>query len=607
MCGIAGIWAGHSARAFEESVSVVREMMSSLAHRGPDGEGLWIDPQRRCVLGHRRLSVIDPSDPGAQPMQSADGRWVIVQNGEIYNFREFASRLAAKGLAQRGCSDTEVFVNAIALWHTRVFAEVDGMFAVAAFDTATGELLLGRDPFGEKPLYYIELPGGALAFASELHALEQLPGLALALEFDAIAELMMFQYIGAPRTIYRSVRKLPPGHYLRISPGTRASITRYFSFWTGEAEFESRRLGDFADELEALLLSSLERRLVADVPIGAFLSGGVDSSTACALVRQKLGVRLKTFSLGFANTHETEHAAAQAYAAHLGLDHTHRVLDEPATRLLLDLGGLLDEPNADWSCLPVYLLSELARGEVTVTISGDGGDEMFAGYDWYFGPLGHASRSGGRDWVADESYTSALLMTGESVIQRLFGAVPEHLTERLKRMRSDINQPSPGLALRLRRNEAENYLPGAVLAKVDRMSMRHALEVRTPYLSPDVARFASRLPLSALYLEGKGKAVLREVAYRYLPRELVDRPKMGFGIPGRGWAAREIREVAVALLRSDDTRLRVCFGQEVLDQYLDDETDLHRLWTLAMVESWCRRHRPRLPGHDEAIAIESLT
>jgi asparagine synthase (glutamine-hydrolysing) len=312
MCGVAGLFGARSNfHSLDEMASVVTAMARSMAHRGPDTEGIWSDPEGRCVLGSRRLSVIDLSDAGRQPMISADGRHVMAYNGEIYNCDELRPRLRAEGIGFRGHADTEVLVNGIALWGREVLEELDGMFAFAAFDKASGELLLARDPFGEKPLYYVELPAGGLAFASELQALEQLPQFDGEVDADAVAELLMFEYVGAPRSIYRSVKKLPPGHWLRSTPGQPVEIQRYFQFQPGIGEPDARPLGEMADELEDILVRALRRRVVSDVPLGAFLSGGVDSSTVCAVIARKLGLPLKTFSIGFAQAPESEHEVAR--------------------------------------------------------------------------------------------------------------------------------------------------------------------------------------------------------------------------------------------------------------------------------------------------------
>jgi asparagine synthase (glutamine-hydrolysing) len=608
MCGIAGLFHPRTAGvSIEEAPRIVGEMLRTLVHRGPDAEGIWSDPGGRAVLGNRRLSVIDVSEAGHQPMVSFDGRWVIAFNGEIYNFDELRPLLSDAGVSFRGHSDTEVLVNSIALWDVGALSKLDGMFGFAAFDTLTGEILLARDPFGEKPLYYMELPGGGLAFASELCAMESLPFFDGTVSVEAMAELLMFQYIGAPRSIYQSIRKLPPGHWLRAAPGGPPKLQRYFSFQPGLADFDSRPVQELADELEEILVRSIRRRMIADVPFGAFLSGGVDSSTVCALIRKRLGMPLKTFSIGFGGAPESEHGIARSFAEHLGTEHRERVLTPDSTEVLSDLGGMLDEPNADWSCLPVYMLSSFAREQVTVAISGDGGDEMFGGYDRYFEALEkerEQSPGSGSAWKAGDSYyEQGLLTMGENGIAELFGAVPPALAAHLRLLREEINRPPPPLLCRLRRTDVENYLPGAVLAKVDRMSMQHSLEVRTPFLSVDLARFAERLPPGALYRPGTGKLVLREVARRYLPRELIDQPKYGFGLPTE-WAGSRIRGVARRLLGNEESRLRAFFGAGVLDAMLTDPQDTVRWWALSILESWFRHHPAKLPPISRPVVID---
>lgn len=591
MCGVAGLY-DPSGGLMAPAVSTVAAMVATLAHRGPDGEGLWADPQGRCVLGHRRLSVIDVSPAGRQPMPSHDGRWWLVVNGEIYDFEELRPRLP---VAWRGRSDSEVLVNALALRGAGVLEELDGMYAFAAFDTASGELILGRDPFGEKPLYYLETPGGGLAFASELRALEAIPAFDAEVDVAAMAELMLFQYVAAPRTIFVSAKKLLPGHVLRARPGGPLRLERHHAFAVEGGERPARPLAEHADELEELLVRSLRRRLVSDVPLGAFLSGGVDSSTVCALAQRELGRPLPLFTLGFAGHSESEHETAAAFARHLGAEHHVRLVGEDAVEELPALGAWLDEPNADWSCLPVHLLAEQARQRVTVLLSGDGGDEMFAGYPWYAPPL--AADAPERPWRADPAYVDGLLMTRVPAVAALFGGLPDPVAERLEAIRARIDDGSEPLAFRLRRNEVENYLPGAVLAKVDRMSMRHALEVRTPFLSRELARFAARLPVSALHDGRHGKLVLRELASRLLPRPLLELPKRGFGLPGTDWGGGRIRRLARELVLAEDGRLRQCLGP-ALDRFVTGDSDSHRQWTLVLLESWCRHHRAVLPRRE---------
>jgi asparagine synthase (glutamine-hydrolysing) len=606
MCGISGLFnVGATHIRLSEPAAILRGMTERMVHRGPDASGEWTDSQGRCLLGHRRLSIIDTSDAGRQPMTSANGRWVITFNGEIYNFQELRLALAAEGTAVRGRTDTEVLIESIALWGIEALSKLDGMFAFGAFNIESGELLLARDPFGEKPLYYMELPGGGLAFASELQALEQVPGFDNDVSLDAMGEVLMFQYIGAPRTIYRAVKKLPPGHWLSARLDAEPRVGRYFEFLPGASGFDNRPIHGLADELEDILARSIKRRLISDVPLGAFLSGGVDSSTVCALVRKKLGLSLKTFSIGFKGAPESEHEAARAFAGHLGTEHHDRILAPDASEFLLGIGRILDEPNGDSSCMPTYLLSRFARQQVTVALSGDGGDEMFGGYGRYFITLDEESVHGGRGpgiWQPGRAYYSnRILVSTEKYIEELFGFVPDGLTAHVGRLRTQLNQPAPPLFCRLRKTDVDNYMPGAVLPKVDRMSMQHSLEVRTPFLNVELARFAEKLSPDVLYHNGRGKLVLRELAYRYLPKELIDAPKKGFGIPMSRWGRDALLGVASQMLESDDSRLSHALGQEAINRFLKGQRGFggfaaYQVWAIAMLESWLRHHPAKLPA-----------
>ena len=604
MCGIAGLYNfSESVRAPELARSLVRQMITSIAHRGPDAEGVWADHEGRCILGHRRLSIIDTSDAGRQPMGLHDGKWIITFNGEIYNFQELRQELQGLGITFHGRTDTEVLLAGITKWGVEVLPRLDGMFAFAAFNTESGELLLARDPFGEKPLYYMDLPGGGLAFASELHCLELLPGFNSEVSADSMAEVLMFQYVGAPRTIYRSVKKLQPAYWLKLSVGSPPQSRRYFEFAPGRAGFDRRPITDLADELEHLLATSLRRRLISDVPLGAFLSGGVDSSTVCALICKRLGMPLKTFSMGFEGAEESEHEIARQFAEHLGTEHHYQVLRPDTAHFLEDIGSVLDEPNADSSCMPTFLLSEFARSQVTVALSGDGGDEMFGGYGRYFDtlleqrPYGLGAIS---SWTAGDAYYSGRILVFEpSSIEELFGQVPDGLAQHLRGLKEEINKSREELLCVLRKTDVENYMPGAVLSKVDRMSMRHSLEVRTPFLNVALARFAERLAPDVLVRGRHGKLVLRELAYRYLPKHLVDMPKQGFGIPISGWGKKALLSLAERKLMEDGSSLLAILGHNRVHRFLLHQRSgsgfsAYQLWGVMMLESWLRVHSVRL-------------
>jgi asparagine synthase (glutamine-hydrolysing) len=584
----------------------VASMAGAMVHRGPDAHGVWADPEGRCVLGHRRLSIIDTSEAGVQPMLSAGGRRAITYNGEIYNYLDLRAELEGLGSRFRTRTDTEVLLEALANWDVAALPQLDGMFAFAMFDTLTGELFLARDAFGEKPLYYTKLHNGGVAFASELQALERCPGFDPAVDVSAMAEVLSFQYIGAPRCIYRSVKKLEPGHWLKISADGVTSTGRFFEFRPGQAGFVDRPLPDLADELEDILLRSISRRMIADVPLGAFLSGGVDSSTVCALVRKRLNRPLKTFSMGFLDEPDSEHVVARAFAEHLGTEHHEEILTPDISSFLAGIGNILDEPNADSSCLPTYLLSRFARHHVTVAVSGDGGDEMFGGYGRYLATLEEDQRRAAGeigDWWerGQVYYGSRILVSLEADIGELFGFVPEEFAAHVAALREKVDQSGDNLLGELRRTDAENYMPGAVLPKVDRMSMQCSLEVRTPFLNQELARFAERLPPSVLVNGQRGKLVLREIAYRYLPRELVDLPKKGFGLPLSDWAKSSLLDVAGRLLEGPESRISAAFGPEGVQRFLTRQRgtggfSTYQVWSAVMLESWLRAHPAELPS-----------
>jgi asparagine synthase (glutamine-hydrolysing) len=477
--------------------------------------------------------------------------------------------------------------------------KLDAMFAFGHYDTRKRELILARDIFGEKPLYYVDTDN-LFAFASELHPLQNLPGFDPSIDIETIANYLTFQYVPCPDAIYQKAHKLPPSCYLRLRAGKPPEVRRYFNFMTSADQASARPLDDLADELEEILTISLRRRLISDVPLGAFLSGGVDSSTLAALTTKKLNLPLKTFSIGFSGHKESEHFDAAAIARHLGTEHNDQVLDGYPVELGRHIATVLDEPNGDSSCVPTFLVSRHTRQTVTVALSGDGGDELFGGYNRYFVTVDESARNDAGDvpwggWGRGNAYISSrLLINVEPDIERLMGAVPPGLAAKLARMRGEIDQDSRPLINVVREVDAHNYLPGAVLAKVDRMSMQHSLEVRAPLLGLDVAKFAMKLSAADCYGSQQGKLVLKRVASRYLPIEWLQRPKRGFGIPIDMWGKGSLLPATRSLLEAPECRLQDWIERKRLIaslDHLDQAFHPYQCWALFVLEIWLRHHK----------------
>jgi asparagine synthase (glutamine-hydrolysing) len=529
MCGIG---AALALRA-EVGVELLRERVAQLAthqaHRGPDGAGSW-DDGRLCALSHRRLAVIDLSPAGAQPMGDPGGRYTVSYNGELYNFRELRAELESYGHQFRSRSDTEVLLAAYAEWGLECLTRLDGMFAFALWDAAKRQLLLARDRAGEKPLFYTRRDGMFLA-ASELRALAALPGSAPRLDARGVFDYLALRYVPAPHSVLEDVQAVEPGCALTVQADGRTQRVPFFVF-DRAVDPKPQPIEQTADALEEALLRSIERRLISDVPLGAFLSSGVDSSLVCALAARRLNRELRTFCAGFDGAASDETAAARRIAEALGLPHQSYVLSsDDLLGAVKNFGRHLDEPNGDRSCVPVYLLSREMRREVTVAVSGDAGDELFCGYPRYAGFDRLRAERAPAD-ALEGYFESALPVFAPSLLKTLF---PEEYAG----WRETFLQAYAPVAMRAGWNEAQrlsvldfhSYLPGAVLAKVDRMSMRHALEVRTPFLEPEVMRIAAALAPEQCPARGVLKPVLREVLARHLDPQLVPDAKTGFGMP----------------------------------------------------------------------------
>ncbi|HZB84866.1 MAG TPA: asparagine synthase (glutamine-hydrolyzing) [Rubrobacteraceae bacterium] len=605
MCGIAGFLSPGGTR--EEAGQTMRGMINTLVHRGPDDGGVWEDARAGIALGNRRLSIVDLSPEGHQPMHSASGRYVLAFNGEIYNFWALREELEGLGHRFRGHSDTEVMLAAFTQWSLeRALERFNGMFAFALWDREERCLHLARDRLGEKPLYYGWM-GGAFLFGSELKALRAYPHFKGEISRDALTLYLRHNYIPVPYTIYEGISKLPPGTQMSIdAAGNSSEPTPY---WSAKEAAEYGVANPFrgseaeaADELDGLLRDSVRLRMVADVPLGAFLSGGVDSSTVVALMQAQSDRPVKTFSIGFYEDEYSEAEHAKAVAQHLGTEHTELyVTPEEAMAVIPKLPTLYDEPFSDSSQIPTYLVSELARKHVTVSLSGDGGDELFAGYNRYFWgrSIWHKIR-----WMppvlrgtAAEALVAISPQGWDRVFKKLGPVLPSKLRQRMPGDRlhklagmltvenpeamylhlvSLWKHPSsmvvggsepptvltdpgrwadlPDFTQRMMYLDTVTYLPDDILVKVDRASMGVSLEGRVPFLDHRLVEFAWQVPLRMKIRDGKSKWLLRQVLDKYVPKELIERPKMGFGVPIDAWLRKPLRGWAEALL--DEKRLR---------------------------------------------------
>jgi asparagine synthase (glutamine-hydrolysing) len=636
VCGIAGLFDFRRQSGIEDVKRHVTDMADALRHRGPDQGGAWADEGAGIALGHRRLSIQDLSPAGAQPMASACGRFVLVYNGEGYNAGDLRTELAAAGVTFRGHSDTEVLAEGFSAWGVeQTVARFNGMFAFAVWDRQARQLVLGRDRLGIKPLYWTAR-GGRLMFASELKAMRAVPGWDPALNRDAVAAFLRHNYIPAPHTIYQGVFKLEPGHLLTVdAEGTCCDRTYWNARDVALADRVDIGEAEAVQRLEALLTDAVQRQMVSDVPLGAFLSGGVDSSVVVALMRAR-GANVRTFSIGFdeGGYDESQHAAQ--VARHLGTDHTELRFSE---RHLLDLvprmALVYDEPFGDSSQLPTLLLSQLARSHLTVALTGDGGDEVFAGYNRYFwgrklrrltavpAPVrGLAARmltavpTQTWDGVAklaparlrvpqagDKAHklASVLTLNDMGLYRRLVShwEQPDRIVQGGHEPASPLWDDSwitdfPDPVARMQALDTVTYLPDDILTKVDRASMAVSLETRVPLLDHRVVEFAWTLPRHLLVRNGGGKWLLRQVLHRHVPSALVERPKMGFGVPIGQWLKGPLRDWAEDLLnprRMEQTGLlNAAPITRCWDEHLSGQRNWqYPLWDVLMLESW-RRH-----------------
>ncbi|MGN6527460.1 MAG: asparagine synthase (glutamine-hydrolyzing) [Burkholderiaceae bacterium] len=640
MCGIVGIWS----RAVRDGAGPVREMMAALRHRGPDSDGMWTSPDGEVVFGHLRLAIVDLTIEGAQPMKSRSGRYWIVYNGEIYNHMELREQLG--DVPWRGHSDTETLLEAVERWGLEgALKACVGMFAIALWDAQARTLSLARDRMGEKPLY-LGRGNGTLAFASELRAMRHVPGLDLSLDLDALREFARTGYIAAPASAYRSVRKVSPGTILTLRGVDDAGVES--AYWTmpapsGHVEAQAMRMSDdeWLDELSSRLERSVAGQLLSDVPLGAFLSGGIDSSLVVAMMQRASSTPVRTFAMGMDAIGDDESVHAARVARHLGTEHTTLMVQpEDVIGVVADIGRIYDEPFADSSQVPTVLLSRLTRRSVTVALSGDAGDELFGGYNRHLiaarlepmlksAPLWlRRSAAACLDAIPARVWDGA---ASSSLVRRAV-AVPQNLSEKMSRIAGFVSAPDPKQAYRravsqwlddgsipVRETPREvrlaacddaaipqqmmfwdmqTYLPDDILVKVDRAAMSCSLETRVPFLDHRVVELALRMPMHQKIRQGKTKWILRELLHRHVPRELTERPKHGFSLPIAQWLRGPLRDWAESLLQPRSLERSGIWVPQRIDalwrEHLSGRFNHQRaLWTVLMLQSWLQGEAAR--------------
>lgn len=584
MCGIAGVVNGpYNKQKLEEQLTQVN---AQLIHRGPDDAGMWLSSDGCTGFAHRRLSIIELTEKAHQPYRKEGKSFVLVFNGEIYNFKELKEELEDLGCDIDANSDTEVLYAALITWGVSALPKLDGMFAFAFYDEVKKELLLARDNFGEKPLYYCSI-GKGIAFASELTALIRLDGFDNTINENSVAQYLFLQYVDAPSTIFTNAKKLEPGTFLVVKDGTIVEKSTYYEF-SPEENLINRDIETLADELEEILLDSIRKRLIADVPIGAFLSGGVDSALVVALIRKKLKLPLKTFSIGFSDTDATEHQFAREIAEFLGCEHHEKILSPKELEIATDIMNALDEPNADTSCLPYYLLSQFASKHIKVAITGDGADELFAGYS-RFSETVALNKSGIPVKIGQSYYDSHLCVWPEDdITSSIKGRVFQF--QRVKdELYAEVDKPEGTILNKLRCTDLKHYLPGSVLSKVDRMSMQFGLEVRTPFLNKAIAEFAQKLSEQELLETTSGKRVLKVLAKRYLPAEWIDRKKMGFSVPyDKAWE-NKLRENIKSFSSQSQISYDTWFVKGSINKLVDKQ-NLFQLWSAFVLLNYLKRY-----------------
>ena len=628
MCGIAGFC--NYGKNWKENIDRMNEKMY---HRGPDGVGVWASEDATVVLGHRRLSIVDLTPSGAQPMLSNNERYVIAYNGEIYNYKEIKERLLSekKEIAFKGTSDTEVLLEAISVYGLEeTLRQAKGMFAIALYDRKEQTLFLARDRVGEKPLYYGYLPGGAFVFGSDLNSIKALDGFTNEIDRGVLRDYFRYGYIAAPYTIYENIYKLQPGKFLKIkSPFNKEEIYTYWSMQEtarkGQDNLFQGSYEEAREELERLLKDSVRGQMVADVPVGAFLSAGIDSSTIVSLMQSLSERKVRSFTIGMWDEKFNEATVAKEIAACLGTEHTELyITEEDAKQVIPGLADMFGEPFADSSQIPTYLVSKMTREHVTVSLSGDGGDELFCGYNTY--------TSVDRIWNKTNKIPSVIRKPASGFLGLVAGSRQGAMATRARLLGADSiedmylrSEIGEGFQIqkKIKNNNSYQtimetypagylaepqhnlmlmdllmYHPDDILNKVDRTAMAVSLETRVPMLDRDVVEFAWRLPLSYRKENGVTKRILRDILYQYVPKELMERPKKGFSIPLHKWLKEPaLREWAEALIARETLRRQNLLEEEVVWQLWTDyiQRDIWRpqIWYILMFQEWMQQEERR--------------
>ena len=614
MCGFAGI-----CQSNENYIEEITRMCDAITHRGPDHFGYWKDEQTGLVMGHRRLSIFDLSENGSQPMFSHNERYVIVYNGEIYNAFQYKDKLIAEGKVKEfhSTSDTEILLEAFANDGMDAIKQMKGMFAIALYDRQEKTLYLLRDRAGEKPLYYGRV-NGRFVFASDLVSIKQMDGFNVEIDRDALALFFRLSYIPAPMTIYKDIYKLQPGCILKIkAPFTEEPvITKYWDM-EAEARMGEQNLfaGSFTEaskELEHLLMESLRGQMLSDVPLGAYLSGGIDSPLIVSLMQKLSNYPIKTFTIGFEDPKFNEAQYAKDIAAHLGTEHTELyVTEKELQEVIPKIPQIFTEPFADNSLIPTYLVSKLAKSKVTVSLSGDAGDELFCGYNTYYKcenlwnkvnklPLGlrkagavmftPMQKNGSFYRISECLRAENGVQLQEAVCNRM-DYYADHMVQGGVLPRNEEVPILKDCKSSMLYKDICGYHPDDILVKVDRTGMMVSLENRVPMLDYDVIRFAFRLPIEYKYENGVSKRILKDILYRYVPADMLNRPKKGFSVPIKDWlqngsVADMARETLADSLLLKDGYLDKKAFETVLREFEKDGSHSKLLWKLFVAEQW---------------------